>query len=102
LKSYFATGYELDAAEAEVYPQGMRTSNFYTRGISNSNCSEGQMRAYKITRWPHYDADATMAGAQFLYLACKGGQFATLLTCQLRHWWCVMETGQSPSNFWQN
>jgi len=30
-------------------------------GVANSNCSEGQMRTYKISRKPHYDADATMA-----------------------------------------
>jgi len=30
-------------------------------GISNSNCSVGYMRTYKITRGPHYDADATIA-----------------------------------------
>jgi len=29
--------------------------------VSNSNCSEGQIRAYKVTRGPHYVADATMA-----------------------------------------
>jgi len=27
----------------------------------NSNCSEDQMRTYKITRGPYYDADATVA-----------------------------------------
>jgi len=30
-------------------------------GISNLNCYEGQMRTYKVTCGPHYDADATMA-----------------------------------------
>ena len=30
-------------------------------GVSNSNCSVGHMRAYEVTREPHYDADATMA-----------------------------------------
>jgi len=30
-------------------------------GVSNSNCSEGQMKTYKVTRGPHYDADATLA-----------------------------------------
>jgi len=30
-------------------------------GIANSNCSEGQMRTYEVTRGPHYDADATVA-----------------------------------------
>ena len=29
-------------------------------GASNSNCSESKMRTYKVTRGPHYDADATM------------------------------------------
>ena len=33
---------------------------FNTR-VSNSNCSEGQMRTYKVTRGQMYDADATMA-----------------------------------------
>jgi len=31
----------------------------YTAGVSNSNCSEGQM--IKVTRGPHYDADETVA-----------------------------------------
>jgi len=30
-------------------------------GVSNSNCSESQMRTYKVTRGPHYDADAITA-----------------------------------------
>jgi len=30
-------------------------------GVSNSNCSVGHMSTYKVTRGPHYDADATMA-----------------------------------------
>jgi len=30
-------------------------------GVSNSNCSVGHMRTYKVTRGPHYDADATIA-----------------------------------------
>jgi len=29
--------------------------------VSSSNCSEGQMRTYKVTRRPHYDAYATAA-----------------------------------------
>jgi len=29
-------------------------------GVSNSNCSVGHMRTYKVTRRPHYDADATI------------------------------------------
>jgi len=29
--------------------------------VSNSNCSEVQMRTYKVSRGPYYDADATMA-----------------------------------------
>ena len=29
--------------------------------VSNTNCSEGQIRTYKATGGPHYDADATMA-----------------------------------------
>jgi len=32
----------------------------FKAGVSNSNCSEGQMKTYKVNRWPHYDAD-TMA-----------------------------------------
>jgi len=32
-----------------------------TAGVSNSNCAEGQMKTYKVTRGPHYDADSTMA-----------------------------------------
>jgi len=30
-------------------------------GISNSNGSEAQIRTYKVTRGPSYDADAKMA-----------------------------------------
>jgi len=30
-------------------------------GVSNPNCSEGQIRIYKVTRGPHQDADVTMA-----------------------------------------
>jgi len=30
-------------------------------GVSNSNFSGGQTRTYKVTRGPHYEADATMA-----------------------------------------
>jgi len=30
-------------------------------GVSNSNCSVGQMGTYKVTRAPHYDAEATIA-----------------------------------------
>jgi len=40
-------------------------------GVSNWNCSEGQMRACKVsrgriitTRGPHFDADATMAAPE--------------------------------------
>lgn len=31
-----------------------------TSGVSNSKCSEGQMRTYIVTGGPHYDTD-TMA-----------------------------------------
>jgi len=47
-------------------------------GVSNSNCSDGQMRTYKVTRGSHYDADTTMAvpepqSKQLLHLiSCKG------------------------------
>jgi len=30
-------------------------------GVSNSNCSVGHMRAYKVNRGPHYDADTAIA-----------------------------------------
>jgi len=30
-------------------------------GVSNSNCSVGHMRTYKVTRGPHYDVCATIA-----------------------------------------
>jgi len=33
-------------------------------GVSNSNCSEGQMRTYKVTQGLHYDADTTMAAPE--------------------------------------
>jgi len=32
--------------------------------VSNSNRSEGQLRTNKVTRGPHYAADATMAVLQ--------------------------------------
>jgi len=32
-----------------------------TSGVSNTNCSEGQIRTYKAAGGPHYDAGATMA-----------------------------------------
>jgi len=32
-----------------------------TSGVSNTNCSEGQIRTYKVTGELHCDADATMA-----------------------------------------
>ena len=32
-----------------------------TSGVSNTNCSDGQMRTYEATGGPHYDADAIMA-----------------------------------------
>jgi len=32
-----------------------------TSGVWNTNCSEGQIRTYKVTGEPHCDADATMA-----------------------------------------
>jgi len=41
-----------------------QVSNPYKAGVSNSSCSEGQIRSYKVTRGPHYDADATMAVPQ--------------------------------------
>jgi len=31
----------------------------------NSNCSEGQMKTYKVTRGPHCDADAGRTIGQF-------------------------------------
>jgi len=34
---------------------------FSRSGVSNSNCSEDQMRTCIVTRGPHYDADAIMA-----------------------------------------
>jgi len=30
-----------------------------------SNCSEGQIRTYEVTRGPHYGADAKMAVSEF-------------------------------------
>jgi len=29
--------------------------------VTNSNCSEDQMRTYKVNRRPHYDVDVTIA-----------------------------------------
>jgi len=41
-----------------------KSSTSFRSGVSNSNCSVGQIRTYKVTRGPHYDADATMAVPQ--------------------------------------
>jgi len=38
-------------------------------GISNSNCSVGHMKTYKVTRGPHYDADAEIAVPELLETA---------------------------------
>jgi len=35
-------------------------SSFFIPGVSNSNCSVGHMRTYKVTRGPHYKAEATV------------------------------------------
>jgi len=39
----------------------MLTKRPFIPGVSNSNCSVGHMRTYKVTCGPHYDADATIA-----------------------------------------
>jgi len=41
--------------------QNMLTKRPFIPGVSNSNCSVGHMRTYKVTCGPHYDADATIA-----------------------------------------
>jgi len=33
----------------------------FKSGVSNSNCSEGRMRTYEVTRRPHCAAGATVA-----------------------------------------
>jgi len=43
-----------------VNPLVAKLHDFYDK-FSNSNCSECQMRTYKVTRGLHYDTDATMA-----------------------------------------
>jgi len=35
-----------------------------TAGVSNSTCSQGQKRTYKVTRGLHYDVDAIMAAPE--------------------------------------
>ena len=35
--------------------------NSFTSEVSNSNCSVGHMRTYKVTHGPHNDADTTTA-----------------------------------------
>ena len=42
-------------------------------GVSNSNCSVGHIRTYKVTRGPHYDADATIAVHElnFTFISCE-------------------------------
>jgi len=41
-----------------------KSSTSFRSGVSHSNCSVGQIRTYKVTRGPHYDADAIMAVPQ--------------------------------------
>jgi len=49
-------------------------------GVSNSNCSEGQMRTYIVTRRLHYDGDGTLAVPEpqqkqlFHLISCKSGR----------------------------
>ena len=38
-------------------------------GVSNSNCSVGHMKAFKVTRGPHYNADAITADLNLLETA---------------------------------
>jgi len=45
--------------------RGSEPSHALQQEASNLNCSVGHMRAYDITRGPHYDADATMAAPKF-------------------------------------
>jgi len=49
-------------------------------GVSNSNCFEGQMRANKVTRGPHYDANATMMVPE-----PYKKQFSHLISCERYH-----------------
>jgi len=42
----------------------MRAANWTNPGVSNSNCSMGKMRTYKVTRGAHYDADETIAAPE--------------------------------------
>ena len=46
---------ELHGWEKPAYPRSR---------LSKTNCSEGQMRAYSVTREPHYDADATVVAPE--------------------------------------
>jgi len=41
-----------------------KSSTSFRSEVSHSNSSVGQIRTYKVTRWPHCDADATMAVPQ--------------------------------------
>jgi len=36
----------------------------FSPGVSNSKCSEGLIRTNKVTRGPHCDTDAIMAGPE--------------------------------------
>jgi len=49
-------------------------------GVSNSNCSVGHMRTYKVTLGPHYDADATKA-----LLKLPENSFLHLVSCERYH-----------------
>jgi len=46
-------------------------------GVSNSTCSEGHMRTYKVTCRPHYNADATTAVCELtrisfcIFISCR-------------------------------
>jgi len=49
-----------------------------TSGVSNTICSKGKIRTYKVTGEPHYDADATVA-----VLALYNKQLLDFISCEM-------------------
>jgi len=49
-------------------------------GISNWNCSVGHIKTFKVTRGPHFDADATMAVPDF-----TRNSLANRISCERYH-----------------
>jgi len=51
----------VEAESGDINDGNFRALIRYRAGVSNSTCSVGHIRTYKVTRGPHYNADATTA-----------------------------------------